>query len=91
MAACPLLFPALVILAVAAYEWQRSRIVAAVALGSGFVLLSAALTHLEYSAQDFVSYGPAWLSVAVSVTRLLGAACFLWTVVRVLRTHQVPW
>ena len=91
MAACPLVFPALVVLSIVWFEWRTTRAVAWMALLCGFVLLTAAFYRLDFSAQDFVVYGSPWLSVTVSVARLLGAACFLWSVVRLLRAHQVPW
>lgn len=87
----PLILPSLVVLAVAALEWTRTRAVAAVALVAAFVLLVAAIGHPGFSAEEVLAYGHELLAAPVAAARVVGAGCFLWSVVRVIRTSPIPW
>lgn len=87
----PLLIPTLVVLAVVAVEWRSTRPVAWLALVAGFVLLVAGLEHPAYSAEDMLAYGEQLLVTPMAVARAVGAGCFLYSVVRLIRSHGVPW
>jgi hypothetical protein len=87
----PLLFPTLVVLGVVVVEWRQTRPVAWAALVAGFVLLVAALCHPAFSAEEIVAYGREMLAAPLAVARVVGAFCFLYSVVRLIRTSQIPW
>ena len=87
----PLLLPTLVILAVVWLEWRHTRPVAIVALAASFVLLVAVLRYPSFSASEIVDLAAANLAVPLAVARTVGAACFLYSVVRLIRTSPIPW
>ena len=91
MGEIPLLIPTFVVLAVVAVEWRSTRPIAWLSLLAGFVLLVAALEHPAYSAEDFLAYGEQLLTTLMAVARAVGAGCFLYSVVRLIRAHEVPW
>ena len=91
MGQIPLLFPTLVVLVVAALEWRHTRLISWLALAAGFVLLVAVFRHPVFSAEEIVAYGEAIFVTPISVARAVGAACFLYSVVRLIRSHEIPW
>ena len=91
MGQVPLLLPTLIVLTVVAIEWRQSRLVAWAALGASFVLLVAALKHPSFSAEEIVAYGEELFAVPLAAARAIGAACFLYSVVRLLRSSPIPW
>jgi hypothetical protein len=91
MGEVPLLFPTGVVLVVAAIEWKHTRIVAWLALVAAFVLLVAVLRHPAFSAEEILAYGESLFAAPLALARVLGAACFLYSVVRLIRSHGIPW
>ena len=91
MSTTPLLLPTLVLLAVVGGCWNASRTVAITAAVSGVVLLTACFTYPGWSAEAIVDFGSTGMAVAVSVARVIGAACFLHSVVLFIRLRQIPW
>jgi hypothetical protein len=91
MVSIPLLFPTLAVLAVVAVEWNHTRVVAWAALAAGFVLLVAVLCHPAFSAEEIISYGREVLVTPLAFARVVGAGCFLYSVVRVIRAREIPW
>ena len=87
----PLFLPTLVILAVVWLEWRHTRPVAIVALAASFVLLTAVLRYPALSAQEVVDFAAAHLAVPLALARTVGAACFVYSVVRLIRTSPIPW
>lgn len=87
----PLLVPTLVVLAVAWIEWRSTRAISVLALAAAFVLLVGVLRHPAFSAEEIVAYGEALLATPLAVARALGAGCFMYCVVRLIRRHQIPW
>ena len=87
----PLLIPTAVVLAVAWIEWRHTRLISVLALVAAFVLLVAVLRHPAFSAQEIVAYGEELLVTPLTVARALGAGCFLYSVVRLIRANDVPW
>ena len=91
MGEVPLLFPTLAVLVVVAIEWRHTRLVAWIALVASFVLLVAVLRHPAASAEEVVAYGESIFAAPLAFARAVGAACFLYSVVRLIRTHEIPW
>lgn len=87
----PLLFPTLAVLIVVVIEWRHTRLIAWMALAAAFVLLVAVLRHPAFSAQEIVSYGEEFFAAPLAFARAIGAACFLYSVVRLIRTNEIPW
>jgi len=87
----PLILPTLVVLAVVWAEWRHTRWVAWVALVASFVLLVGVLRYPTLSAQEVTEFAATHFALALVVARTIGAACFLWWVVRTIRTVGVPW
>jgi len=87
----PLLMPTLVVLAVAAIEWKHTRAIAWMALLAAFVLLVAVLRHPAFSAEEILAFGESVLAAPTAVARVVGAGCFLYSVVRLIRTNNIPW
>jgi hypothetical protein len=87
----PLIFPTIVVLAVAYVEWKHTRAIAYAALVAAFVLLVGVLRYPTFSAQEIAEFAHEGLAVAVAIARTLAVACFLWTVVRTIRSSGVPW
>jgi NO-binding membrane sensor protein with MHYT domain len=87
----PLLIPTLVVFAVVAIEWHSSRKVALAALFAAFVLTVACMHYPGLSAAEIVAYGEDLLAAPVTVARTVGAGCFLYSVVRLIRTSGIPW
>ncbi len=87
----PLFLPTLAILAVVWLEWRQTRPVAIVAAAAAFVLLVAVLRYPGFSAQEIVEFASAHLAVPLAVARTVGAACFLYSVVRLIRASPIPW
>jgi hypothetical protein len=91
MSGTPLLLPTIVVLAVAAVEWRHTRAVAWAALFAGFVLLVPVLRWPAMSISDIVEMVAPHLSALLLVARCVGAACFLYSIVRSVRTAGIPW
>ena len=87
----PLIFPTVVVLAVAFVEWKHTRSVAWAALGAAFVLLVGVLRYPTFSAQEIAEFAQEGLAVAVAFARTLAVGCFLWTIVRTIRGSGIPW
>jgi hypothetical protein len=87
----PLLLPTLVVLAVVWIEWRHTRAIACVALVAAFVLLIAVMRHPAFSAEEILAYGDSLFGAPVAFARVLGAGCFLYSVVRLIRTNGIPW
>jgi hypothetical protein len=87
----PLIFPTVVVLAVVFVEWKHTRTIAWVALAAAFVLLVGVLRYPTFSAQEIADFAQESLAIAVAVARGLAVGCFLWTVVRTIRSSGVPW
>lgn len=87
----PLVLPTIVVLGVVALEWRTARVVAYFALVASFVLLVAVMRHPGQSAEAIVAYADTALAVPLTLARTVGAACFLFCVVRQLRARDVPW
>ena len=91
MGEVPLLFPTLAVLIVVAVEWRHTRAVAWIALVAAFVLLVAVLRHPAFSAEEILAYGESLFAAPLAVARVVGAGCFLYSVVRLIRANQIPW
>jgi hypothetical protein len=87
----PLLLPTIVVLMVAAAEWRHTRAVAWAALVAGFVLALAAMRWPTLSLRDVTDVAGTHLAALLAVARTIGAGCFLWSVVRSIRTAGIPW
>ena len=87
----PLLFPTIVVFAVVAIEWNSSRRIALTALLAAFVLTVACLHYPGLSAAEIVAYGEDLLAAPLTIARTIGAGCFLYSVVRLIRTSGIPW
>jgi hypothetical protein len=87
----PLIFPTVVVLAVVLVEWRHTRWVAWVALATAFVLLTGALRYPTLSAQEISDFAKEGLAIALVFARTLAAGCFVWTVVRTIRSSGIPW
>jgi hypothetical protein len=91
MAHTPLLLPTIIVLAVAAVEWRASRAVAWAALAAGSVLLAAVMRWPALSLGDVVDEAGGGLAAALLVARVVGAGCFLYSIVRSIRSAGIPW
>lgn len=91
MSNTPLLLPTLVVLAVIGCCWRANVIVAVTAAGCAGVLLTACFVYPGWSAQAIVDFGSQGFAVAVSLARVLGSACFLYSVVLFIRLRDIPW
>jgi hypothetical protein len=91
MAQTPLLLPTVIVLAVAAVEWKAARGVAWAALVAGCVLLAAVMRYPALSVGDVVDAVAPGFAALLLVARVVGAACFLWCIVRSLRSAGIPW
>jgi hypothetical protein len=87
----PLIFPTVVVLAVALVEWRHTRLVAWTALVTGFVLLVGVMRYPTFSAQEISDFAADGLAVALVFARTLAVGCFMWTVVRTIRGSGIPW
>ena len=87
----PLLFPTLIVYAVVAIEWHSSRRIAFAALFAAFVLTVACMHYPGLSATEIVAYGEDLLAAPLTLARAVGAGCFLYSVVRLIRTSGIPW
>jgi hypothetical protein len=87
----PLIFPTVVVLAVVVVEWRHTRAVAWAALVAAFVLLVGVLRYPAFSAQEITDFAHEGLAIAIVVARTLAVGCFLWTIVRTIRTSGIPW
>jgi hypothetical protein len=87
----PLIFPTVVVLAVVFVEWKHTRAVAWAALAAAFVLLVGVLRYPTFSAAEIADFAQQGLAVALVVARTLAVACFMWTMVRTIRSSGVPW
>jgi hypothetical protein len=87
----PLIFPTIVVLSVAFVEWKHTRAVAWAALAAAFVLLLGVLRYPTFSAQEIADFAQQGLAVALAFARTLAVGCFLWSVVRTIRTSGIPW
>jgi hypothetical protein len=87
----PLIFPTVVVLAVAFVEWRHTRWVAWVALATAFVLLVGVLRYPTLSAQEIADFAQEGLATALVFARTLAVGCFVWTIVRTIRSSGVPW
>ena len=87
----PLIFPTVVVMAVAYIEWRHTRWIAYAALAAGFVLLTGAWRYPTFSAQEIADFADESLAVALVFARTLAVGCFLWCVVRTIRASGVPW
>ena len=91
MSSTPLLLPTLVLLAVIGGCWQHARAVALGAAASGVVLLAACFAYPGWPAEMIVDFGSTGVAIAVSIARVIGAACFLYAVVLFIRLREIPW
>jgi hypothetical protein len=91
MAQTPLLLPTVIVLAVAAVEWKASRAVAWAALVAGCVLMTAVIRYPALSIADVVDAVAPGFAALLLVARVVGAACFMWCVVRTIRAAGIPW
>jgi hypothetical protein len=87
----PLILPTVVVLAVVFAEWRHTRLISWLALAAGFVLLVGAMRYPAASAQEISDFAQANVAVALAFARVVGAVCFLWCVVRTIRSSGVPW
>ena len=87
----PLIFPTIVVLAVVIVEWRHTRPIAWAALAAAFVLLVGVLRYPTFSAQEIADFAQESVAIAVAFARALAVGCFLWTVVRTIRSSGVPW
>ena len=91
MSSTPLLLPTLVLLAVVGGCWRVNRAVALIAATSSVVLLTACFLYPGWPAAMIVDFGTTPMAVAVSIARVIGAACFLYSVVLFIRLREIPW
>ena len=87
----PLILPAMVILGVFAAELRSTPAVAWSALLAGFVLMVLAFRWPGLGASAILREDHAVVAVALGVARLVGGGCFLFSVVRTIRTSEIPW
>jgi hypothetical protein len=86
-----LIFPTVVVLSVVFVEWRQTRWVAWVALATAFVLLLGVLRYPTMSAQEIADFAQEGLAIALVFARTLAVGCFVWTVVRTIRSSGIPW
>jgi hypothetical protein len=81
----PLIFPTLVVAMVAVLEWNRSVVLARVALGCAFTLLLAAVRDPGLSADEILAYYEDGLTYLMAIARVLGVGCFLVAASKLMR------
>ena len=81
----PLIIPTLLVGLIALLEWNRSAVLARIALGAAFALLLAAVRDPGLSATEILHYYDDGLTYLMAVARVVGLGCFLFSVTRVMR------
>jgi len=81
----PLIAPAVVVLIIAALEWDGSAAVALSALAAGLVLTTAAFAYPGLSATQVLAAGVDLIAYPLAAARPIALACLLAFAVRRLR------
>jgi hypothetical protein len=81
----PLILPAVVVGLVALVEWNRSVVLARVALGAAFTLLLAAIRDPGMSAGEILAFYDDGLTYLMALARVVGLGCFILSATRLMR------
>ena len=73
----PLILPTILVGLIALYEWNRSVVLARVALGAAFTLLLVAVRDPGLSAGEILTYYDDGLTYMMAVARVVGLGCFI--------------
>jgi hypothetical protein len=86
----PLIYPTAVVALVAILEWNRSVVLARVALGAAFAMLLTAVRDPGLSATEILAYYEDGLTYLMAVARVVGLGCFIVAAHQLLRGVLAP-
>jgi hypothetical protein len=86
----PLILPTAIVALLAIFEWNRSVVLARVALGAAFAMLLAAVRDPGFSATEILMYYEDGLTYLMAVARVVGLGCFILAAHKLLRGLMLP-